>query len=238
MHELLIRKRDQFIIIFLAFIIHGIGIAFNVMILVPSFTEVRPVNSIPVPGGLMFGTTAALACAFGNLAADCMGHLMPSSSLGFIGNFVAAFLPYRLWYIYRDEKPNVHSLRNLLLYVWITFVSALSVSWIIGSGLWVIFDVWTETLSEYIFLNDFIFPLIFGLPVFIVMTAPMVNVRCVPGKMSLIKMSVKKKRRCALIFMLMLSIIFMLTQTGSPGIKPLVAVLSVPCCALSVILML
>ena len=238
MQEMSLRKRYQFILIFMAFIVHGIGIAFNVMILVPGFTEVRPVNAVPVPGGLMFGATAGLACAFGNLAADCFGQLMPSSTLGFIGNFVAAYLPYRLWYIYRDEKPNVHSLGNLMLYVWLTFVSALSVNWIIGSGMWLIFGIWTETLNLYIFLNDFIFPLVFGLPVFIVMTSPMVNVRCVPRKPSRINISDKRKRVLVLVYTLMLSAIFLLTQIGLPEIKPVVIALSAPCAALALMLML
>ncbi len=238
MQEMSLRKRYQFILIFMAFIVHGIGIAFNVMILVPGFTEVRPVNAVPVPGGLMFGATAGLACAFGNLAADCFGQLMPSSTLGFIGNFVAAYLPYRLWYIYRDEKPNVHSLGNLMLYVWLTFVSALSVNWIIGSGMWLIFGIWTETLNLYIFLNDFFFPLVFGLPVFIVMTSPMVNVRCTQPKPGMFKLSGKRKIRCVRIYALMLGIIFLMTQSGASAMKPVVVALSVPCAALSLVVLL
>ena len=149
------KKRYQFFIIIMAFIIHGLGIYFKVMVLVPGFTEVRPINAVPVPTGLFFGPVAGIACAFGNLLADCFGQLAPSSSVGFIGNFMAAYLPYKLWYLYTEEEPNVHSIKNLVIYTWITFVAALAVTWMIGSTLWTIFGVWTEQLSLFIFFNDF-----------------------------------------------------------------------------------
>jgi hypothetical protein len=125
-----------------------------------------------------------------------------------------------------------------MLYVWLTFVSALSVNWIIGSGLWLIFGIWTETLNLYIFLNDFFFPLVFGLPVFIAMTSPMVNVRYTEPKPCLFKLSGKRKIGCVRLYALMLGIIFIMTQSGAPVMKPALIALSVPCAVLSLVLLL
>jgi len=232
------KTSSQILVILLAFLIHGIGIYFDVMVLVEGFTEVRPVNAVPVPAGLFFGPVGGLACAVGNLIADCFGLLGPSSIIGFIGNFMAAYIPFRLWYLYTDEEPNVHSFRNLLIYVWITFIAAIAVAWMIGSLLWTIFGIWTDSLSFYIFMNDFWFPLIFGLPVFIVMTSPTINIVCAKPVKSLVPISVKIKRICVIVYAIILTVIFFLTHFGIESMKGVLWILYVPAVVLTLILTL
>lgn len=238
MQRLETKKSSQVLVILLAFLIHGIGIYFNVMVLVEGFTEVRPVNAVPVPAGLFFGPVAGIACAFGNLLADCFGQLAPSSVVGFIGNFMAAYLPFKLWYLYTDEEPNVHSLRNLLIYVWVTFIAAIAVAWMIGSLLWTVFGVWTDSLSLYIFMNDFWFPLLFGLPIFIVMTSPTINIVCAKPVKSLIPLSNKTKRLCVIIYTIVLIAIFFLTHFGIESMKAVLYGLYVPAAILTLVLTL
>ncbi len=238
MQRLETKRSSQFLIILFVFLIHGIGIYFKVMVLVEGFTEVRPVNAVPVPAGLFFGPVAGLACAVGNLIADCFGQLAPSSVVGFIGNFMAAYLPFRLWYLYTDEEPNVHSAKNLLIYVWITFVAAIAVAWMIGSLLWTVFGVWTDSLSFYIFMNDFWFPLIFGLPVFIVMTSPTINIVCAKPVKSLVPISNRKKRFCVIAYAIVLTVIFVVTHFGIESMKSVLWFLYVPAAVLTLILML
>ncbi len=233
------KKITQMLVIIVAFTIHGMGIYYDIMVLVEGFTEVRPINALPVPAGLFFGPIAAIACGVGNLIADCFGILAPSSVVGFVGNFLAAYIPFKLWHLYRkDEEPNVHTLKNMGIYIWITFIAAISVACIIGSALWTVFGVWTESLSLYIFLNDFVFPIIFGLPVFIVLTSPEVNIVCCKDVKSIIPIPDRIKKWCVVIYAVVLSVIFIFTHFGIESLKGVTMVLYIPAVILTLILVL
>ena len=156
--------------IFFAFLL--LGGCFKIMVLIPVYTEIRPVNGLPVPIGLLFGLQGAIACSLGNLAADFFGTLTPSSVLGMLINFLQAFIPYRLWMLYGKGRPDVHSFRNLAAYIFLTFASALSCAWFLGFGSVVFFHEWIPGLVKYVFLNNMFFPLFFGLPLFIILTSP------------------------------------------------------------------
>src|SRR4030066_2341385 len=65
--------------------------------LVPGFTEIRPANVVPVVFSLLFGPAGAWGAAFGNLIGDFFGTLGLGSIFGFWGNFLAAYLPYKVW---------------------------------------------------------------------------------------------------------------------------------------------
>ncbi|MGN0308817.1 MAG: DMT family transporter [Lachnospiraceae bacterium] len=148
-----------------------LGAAFKVMVLVEGFTEVRPANAIPTVVGLAFGAVGALGCAVGNLIADCFGTLNLTSLLGFVGNFMAAYIPYRMWYTLRAEKANVHTWKNLMLYLWAAYVGALSCAWILGFGLEFFFGLWMDTVYKYVLLNNLGFSIALGLPIFILITS-------------------------------------------------------------------
>lgn len=172
------RKRPaiwQFLLTMIPFVV--LAAAFKVMVLVEGFTEVRPANAIPVVSGLAFGAVGALGCAVGNLIADFFGTFGMTSILGVIGNFMAAYLPYRMWHAFSKDRPNVHTWRNMLLYVWISFVSALSCAWILGIGLELFFGIWQETIYKYVLLNNFGFSLCLGLPLLILATSDSI---CLP----------------------------------------------------------
>ena len=169
----------RFRMVFYCFLIFGI--CFKLTVLIANYTEIRPVNSLPVLAGLLFGLPAAAACALGNLAADMFSTLMPSSLLGMLVNFLQAFLPYRLWKLYGEGRPSVHTTRNLFTYVFFTFASAATAAWILGFGISFFFGGWIPNLAEYVFVNNMVFPLIFGLPVFIILTCPDVNMIPVPA---------------------------------------------------------
>ena len=169
----------RFRTVFACFLVFGI--CFKLTVLIENYTEIRPVNSLPVLAGLIFGLPAAAACALGNLAADMFATLMPSSLLGMLVNFLQAFLPYRLWKLYGEGRPNVHTTRNLFTYVFFTFASAVTAAWILGFGISFFFGGWITNLAEYVFVNNMVFPLIFGLPVFIMLTCSDVNMIPVPA---------------------------------------------------------
>jgi energy-coupling factor transport system substrate-specific component len=154
-----------------ALVFAGMAVPFKVMVLIEGFTEVRPVNAVPVVVGLLLGPAAAWGCALGNLIADFFGTFSSASLLGFIGNFLAAYLPYKFWHAWKKrEKPNVKSGKNLAIYAAICSISSLAVAAFITMGL----DLWLGLKMPEVFYiilyNNLGFSLVLGLPVFIVLT--------------------------------------------------------------------
>lgn len=165
------QKKTLLQIAICALVFIGMAVPFKVMVLIEGLTEVRPVNAVPVVAGLLFGPAGAWGCAVGNLIADLFGTFSKGSVLGFIGNFIAAYLPYKLWHIFKKgEAPNAKSYINIGIYILISAIGALATAIIIACGLDVFFGFWSSQLFTIICLNDFLFPLFLGLPVLIVLT--------------------------------------------------------------------
>ncbi len=171
-----IGKGKQFLITLAAFLI--LGISFKVMVLVEGLTEVRPVNAIPPVAGLICGPVGAAACGIGNLLADMAGTFSASSAIGVIGNFLAAYLPYRLWSLFSDEEPNLHSGRNIAKYCMISAICAMTVSWILTFGLYILQGVWMEQIYVYVFFNNVGFSVGLGMPLFIILTSDSIRIKC------------------------------------------------------------
>jgi energy-coupling factor transport system substrate-specific component len=65
--------------------------------IVPGFTWLRPANSLAPLFGMFFGIPGAVGVAIGNLLADILaGYFGVGSIGGFIGNFLIAYIPYKL----------------------------------------------------------------------------------------------------------------------------------------------
>lgn len=186
-------KVKWFFLVLTAFLI--LGIPFKVMVLIEGFTEIRPVNAIPPVAGLICGPVGALACGVGNVIADIFGTFNATSLLGFFGNLIAAYLPYRLWYIYADESPNLHRGIHILQYVFICFSAALTVAWVLSFGLYYGLGEWIEHIYTYVFFNNFGFSVGLGMPVLIMLTAEDVHIACVPGPKRYVLLKNKKARR-------------------------------------------
>lgn len=155
-----------------ALVFIGMAVPFKVMVLIEGFTEVRPVNAVPVVVGLLLGPAGAWGCAIGNLIADLFGTFSKASLLGFIGNFLAAYLPYKLWHTIKNgEKPNVKSGPNLAIYIALSAISSLTVSIFLACGLDVWLKLWIKDIFYIVLYNNFGFPVVLGLPVFIVLTS-------------------------------------------------------------------
>ncbi len=80
-----------------------------VAVIIPGITELRPANAVPIVCALLFGPAAAWGAAFGNLIGDFFGTLGPGSIFGFIGNFLYAYVPYRVWGVYRLAREDPES---------------------------------------------------------------------------------------------------------------------------------
>lgn len=172
-------RTKKFMITLGAFLL--LGISFKAMVLVEGLTEVRPVNAVPPVAGLLWGFTGAAACGLGNLLADMAGTFSEASILGIIGNFAAAWLPYRLWYLYRKEAPNLHSSRNIVCYCFVCAVSAMTSAWFLSIGLYVMEEIWYEEIYRYVFFNNLGFSIGLGMPVLIMLTADCVEISCCPA---------------------------------------------------------
>jgi hypothetical protein len=194
------------LITFAAFFV--LGATFKVMVLVEGLTEVRPVNAIPPIAGLAFGPIGGIACGLANLFADLFGSFGWSSILGVIANFIAAYLPYRLWHLFSNEPPNLHNLRNIFLYIIICLISAFSVAWFLSFGLYTFFGFWIEEIYTYIFFNNFGFSIAFGMPLLIILTSDSVSLICRERAPYLILDKINAKKPVCAVYLLIMLIIF------------------------------
>ncbi len=192
-----LKKGKQFFITLAAFLI--LGISFKVMVLVEGLTEVRPVNAIPPVAGLLCGPVGAAACGIGNLLADMAGTFSASSLLGVIGNFLAAYMPYRLWQLFSDEEPNLHSRKNRIRYCLICAVSAMTVAWFLAFGLYLLEGVWMEQIYTYVFFNNLGFSIGLGMPLLIILTSDGVQIKgCrFRGKNRILEQLILRRAVCA-----------------------------------------
>jgi energy-coupling factor transport system substrate-specific component len=98
--------------------------------IIPGFTWLRPGNSLAPLLGMLFGLPGALGTAIGNFIADALtGYLSIGSIGGFIGNFLIAYIPYKLMsdHSFRTPKSIIE------YYIWGAVISSvwcsLYISW-------------------------------------------------------------------------------------------------------------
>lgn len=143
-------------------------IPFKPIPLIPGITEVRPANVVPIVCALLFGPAAAWGSAFGNLIGDFFGTLGPGSIFGFIGNFLYAYVPYRVWGVHRmshrKAEPGVIAGRNLMEYVLVTAVASLVCAVVIGWGCEILVLAPGFLVANVIALNNFIIAAVLGPP--------------------------------------------------------------------------
>ena len=150
-----------------------LSVSINVMQFAGGMSEIRPVNVIPTPVGLVFGPVGALACAIGNLLAD-MAHLERYGGtvvLGAIGNFALAFIPYKVWRAMEGDAVCVHSWKQIGLFVWSAALGCMFCALLLGFGLETVFGQYYADLIPVAFFNNLTFTIAFGLPVLIVLTS-------------------------------------------------------------------
>ena len=150
-----------------------LSVSINVMQFAGGMSEIRPVNVIPAPVGLVFGPVGALACAIGNLLGD-MAHLERYGGtvvLGAIGNFALAFIPYKVWRAMEGDAVCVHSWKQIGLFVWSAALGCMFCALLLGFGLETVFGQYYADLIPVAFFNNLTFTIAFGLPVLIVLTS-------------------------------------------------------------------
>lgn len=105
----------------------------NSIVLVPEVTEIRLCNILACCYGIWFGPAGAWGCAIGNLVGDMAGSLTWLSIFGFTGNFLSAWIPYKIWGVTGNilgekhmDRPSMQSKLWWLRYLICALVSVIA----------------------------------------------------------------------------------------------------------------
>lgn len=145
-------------------------IPFKGFVLIPGFTEIRPGSAIPVLFGLLFGPAGAWGMAIGNLIGDFFGTLGLGSIFGFFGNFLFAYVPYKLWsnlgILKGDEQvPDLKSGKKILMFIIVSILGSSACALFIAWGLELLGFVPFAALASIITLNNTIPSIVLGIPI-------------------------------------------------------------------------
>jgi energy-coupling factor transport system substrate-specific component len=135
-------------------------IPFKPLVLIPGLTEMRPAAAIPLVAGLLFGPAGAVGAALGNLLGDFFGTLGWGSLFGLAGNFLLAYIPYRL--IRASEREYLASWRGLVVIEAAVLLAAAACGLVIGWGADLLGIAPFAALGNIIVANDIIYPAILG----------------------------------------------------------------------------
>ena len=102
------------------------------------FSELRLTGLLPAAAGLLYGLPGALSCAAGNLAWDIINGFDIYCVFGFLGNFLAGWLPYKLWHtLFAYKGPEIHyvdSAGAVLKFALVSAISACGEAGVIAAG--------------------------------------------------------------------------------------------------------
>lgn len=149
-------------------------IPFKGFVLIPGITEVRPASALPVVLGLLFGPAGAWGAAIGNLIGDFFGSLSIASLAGFVGNFMFAYIPYKLWINLGLVSPGAYAFdlksgRNVFAFAIIAVIAAAGCALPIAWFLEVLGMVPFAALGSIITVNNSIPSIVLGIPVLLIL---------------------------------------------------------------------
>jgi len=144
----------------------GGGLALTAgIVFVPGIAYLRPAQALTTVFGILFGLPGAVGSALGNFIGDIFaGTLTLGSIAGFIGNFMSAYVPYRI--VYTPEQANLNTggkiLRYALAVVAGAFVIAFYIPWWLAVLKIIPAEVAWIGVFANIWLNGLITPWILG----------------------------------------------------------------------------
>jgi energy-coupling factor transport system substrate-specific component len=131
-------------------------IPFMVVPLIPGVTHFRPANALPVVCSFLFGPAAAWGAAIGNLIGDFFSGLGPGDLFGFLGNFLYALVPYRLWRACAAGAPVPTTLAGWLLFFLVIATASMLCAATVGFGLHLLGFVPFAVLGNVVFVNNLV----------------------------------------------------------------------------------
>ena len=163
------------------------ALVFKGFVIIPSITELRPVNAFPLIFGLLFGKLGAVASALGNLFGDAVGGTLTFASLGgMLGNFAMAYIPYKVWGALLckcdDNIFLLDSAKNYFWYFILSLFSAIPAAVIIPLFTDVLGFVSYNILFGIIFANNFLVECTIGVVLYNFFSRA-----CLKGKLSAVR---------------------------------------------------
>jgi energy-coupling factor transport system substrate-specific component len=144
----------------------GTMLPFKGLVIIPGTTEIRPATVFPIIFGIMFGPAGAWGAAIGNLIGDFFGTLGPGTFPGFFGNFLLAYVPYKVWnsLVKKDETGEVSfkSVSVIAVFSLAVISGAAACALLIAWGLDLLGFVPFAPLASVITLNNSLVGLILG----------------------------------------------------------------------------
>jgi len=132
--------------------------------LVPGATEVRPGIAVLLLCSFLFGPAAAWGGAFGNLIGDFFGGTLgPGSFFGFFGNFLYAYVPYKMWEVAGGK--DIAGRRGFgwwWRYILVCWASSAICASVIAWGIELVLGIPTMILGGLIFANNLFLPILIG----------------------------------------------------------------------------
>lgn len=154
-----------------------IAIPFKVMVVIPGFSDIRPVVMLGPIYALFCGLPGCIVFAFMNLVMDIVGNSLRWSSLaGLAANFLGPFLLMIFWKNMKKRgiELNLKTPLNLLLFMATLIVTAILQALIITPAVAINYpDVNAVEFAVSVILNTSVFPISFGIPIIILMKEEM-----------------------------------------------------------------
>ena len=147
------------------------ALPFRTMIIIPGFTDVRPVMALGPIYAVFFGPAGCLASAVGNLLADIGGGALRITSIhGFLSNLLGPLLIWIYWTRISRTPFALRTLRDIVKYSLVVVAAALIETFIVAKSVSLIYpDVNDVMLAKAMFTNMVLFPILFGIPLGILM---------------------------------------------------------------------
>lgn len=163
----------------------AVSMPFRRMFSILNVTEIRPVSAFPPVFGIAFGFWGAIGCTIANFAADIIsGENIILCICGFFLQFLYGYLPYLMWkYISRgddNERLRIGSFDMLLKYIFVVLADSVFMMF----SLAVLFRIFgisniISPLTLFLFLNNFDFCIIIGIPLLLVIYRTRQYIQCI-----------------------------------------------------------
>ena len=148
-----------------------VSVPFQVMEIIPGFTDIRPVSMLEPVYGIFFGIPGCFAFAVGNLITDIVSDSLRWSSIaGFIANFAGPFCFYLFWDRLSRVPFDLRGIKNILKHIAAIAVAALVQAALITPAVRLLYpevDHWLLFMT--IMINSTSFPILLGIPLIIVL---------------------------------------------------------------------
>ena len=154
-----------------------IAIPFKVMVVIPGFSDIRPVTLLGPIYSLFFGLHGCIVFAFMNLVMDIAGNSLRWSSLaGLAANFAGSYLILVFWkgMLKKNIELHLKTPKNMLAFAGTLLGVAFLETVIITPAVAINYpDINAVSFAVSVMLNTSIFPICFGIPIIILLKEEM-----------------------------------------------------------------